>query len=282
MFHAGLILEGGGMRGVYTAGVLDAFLENEVEFSSVYGVSAGSCHACSYLSKQKTRAFRVNIDYLDDPDYMTVRSFLKTGNLFGVDLVYRRIPDVLYPFDHETFSRYEGDFYSVVTNVLTGEAEYLKVTDLKKEMWKIRASASLPMVSKTIGVHGRFYLDGGIADSIPIRRSIEDGNEKNVIVLTRDVHYRKEANRLYPLMKLRYPGKKAFLEQIRTRHLRYNETLDYIRELEEAGKVFVIRPESEVEVGRTEKNREKLTELYKRGLEDGKKSLEKMKEYLSE
>ena len=281
MVDAGLILEGGGMRGVYTAGVLDAFLDEDLIFSSVYGVSAGSCHACSYLSKQRGRAFQVNVDYLDDPEYMSVKSLLKTGDLFGVDLTYDRIPNVLYPFDHDTFMKYKGKFYSVVTNVETGEAEYKRVRDLRKQMWMIRASASLPLVSRTIGIHNKLYLDGGVSDSIPIRRSIEDGNEKNVIILTRDASYRKEPNKMYPLMKMRYPGKKAFLEQLKTRHLRYNETLDYIHSLEEIGKVFVIRPTEEVKVGRTEKNREKLTHLYDQGVKDAAIYMEGLKEYLA-
>ena len=142
MYNAGLILEGGGMRGVYTAGVLDAFLDAGIEFSSVYGVSAGSCHACSYLSKQRGRAFRVNVDYLDDPNYCGAKTFLKTGNIFGSEMLYEQIPDVLDPFDHQAFLNYPGKFYAVVTDVETGAARYLRVRDLRKQMWMIRSSIS--------------------------------------------------------------------------------------------------------------------------------------------
>ena len=234
MYNAGLILEGGGMRGVYTAGVLDAFLDAGIEFSSVYGVSAGSCHACSYLSKQRGRAFRVNVDYLDDPNYCGAKTFLKTGNVFGPEMLYEQIPDVLDPFDYQAFLNYPGKFYAVVTDVETGAARYL----------------------------------------------IEDGNEKNVVILTRDHGYRKAPNKLMPIMRLRYPKYKEFLHAMETRHVRYNETIDFLEEQEKEGKVFIIRPEAKVEVGRIEKDKAKLTVLYKQGLHDGEKAIEAMKEYL--
>ena len=261
MYNAGLILEGGGMRGVYTAGVLDAFLDAGIEFSSVYGVSAGSCHACSYLSKQRGRAFRVNVDYLDDPNYCGAKTFLKTGNVFGPEMLYEQIPDVLDPFDYQAFLNYPGKFYAVVTDVETGAARYLRVRDLRKQMWMIRSSSSLPLVSKTIVVKGHKLLDGGIADSIPIRKSIEDGNEKNVVILTRDHGYRKAPNKLMPIMRLRYPKYKEFLHAMETRHVRYNETIDFLEEQEKEEKVFIIRPEAKVEVGRIEKDKAKLTVL---------------------
>ena len=282
MYHAGLILEGGGMRGVYTAGVLDAFLEENIEFSSIYGVSAGSCHACSYMSKQKGRAYRVNVDYLDDPNYCGVKSYLKTGNVFGADMLYSQIPNVLDPFDYEEFEKYPGKFFAVLTNLETGEPEYIRVKDLKKQLWAVRASSSLPLVSKTLVVKGRHYLDGGIADSIPIRRSIEAGNEKNVVILTREDSYRKTPNELMPLMKLRYSHSKAFLEKAENRHIRYNETLDFLKKEEEEGRTFVIRPSEKVNVGRVEKNKDKLEHLYNIGLEDGRKSMEAMKKYLEQ
>lgn len=280
MYQAGLILEGGGMRGIYTAGVLDAFLDENIEFSSIYGVSAGSCHAGSFISKQRGRALRASIDYLDNPDYSSVRSFMTTGNFFGVDMLYSQIPNVYEPFDYETFRNYKGRFYAVVTDVDTGEARYLRVTDMEKQMWMIRASSSLPMISKTLVIKGHSYLDGGIADSIPIRRSISAGNVKNVVILTRDASYRKEPNGMMKLMKLRYPHSEAFVERVGDRHIRYNETLDFLAEEEKAGRVFVIRPHKKVEVGRLEKDKEKLMDLYEMGLYDGRESMEKMKEYL--
>ncbi len=281
MYQAGLILEGGGMRGIYTAGVLDAFMDENIEFSNIYGVSAGSCHASSYISKQKGRALRAAINYIDDPNYSSIKSLVTTGNFFGVDMLYSQIPNVYEPFDYETFKAFEGKFYAVVTDVDTGEAVYLRVRDLSKQMWMIRASSSLPLLSKTLVVRGHSYLDGGIADSIPVRRSIADGNHKNVVILTRDSGYRKEPNPAMKLMKLRYPRSKAFVERVGDRHIRYNETLDFLASEEKAGRVFIIRPAQKVEVGRLEKNKDKLLALYELGLQDGKDSMERMKEYLN-
>ena len=282
MYNAGLILEGGGMRGVYTAGVLDAFLDAKIEFSSVYGVSAGSCHACSFLSKQRGRAYRVNVDYLDDPRYCGWKTYLKTGNIFGAKMLYSQIPDVLDPYDYQEFLKYKGKFFAVVTDVDTGEARYLRISDLRKQMWMIRASSSLPLLSKTIVVKGHSFLDGGVADSIPIQRSIKDGNRKNIVILTRDAQYRKGPNQWMPLVKLRYPHKKEFQAAMKNRYIVYNETLDFLKKAEAEGSVFVIRPESKVEVGRVEKDREKLHALYQQGLHDGEKSIKAMKEYLTE
>ena len=224
----------------------------------------------------------MNVDYLDDPNYCGVKSYLKTGNVFGADMLYSQIPNVLDPFDYEEFEKYPGKFFAVLTNLETGEPEYIRVKDLKKQMWAVRASSSLPLVSKTLVVKGRHYLDGGIADSIPIRRSIEAGNEKNVVILTREDSYRKTPNELMPLMKLRYSHSKAFLEKAENRHIRYNETLDFLKKEEEEGRTFVIRPSEKVNVGRVEKNKDKLEHLYNIGLEDGRKSMEAMKKYLEQ
>ncbi|MCD8019871.1 MAG: patatin family protein [Clostridiales bacterium] len=280
MYQAGLILEGGGMRGVYTAGVLDAFLEEDIEFSSVYGVSAGSCHACSYLSKQKGRAYRVNVNYLDDPRYCSIRSYLKTGDMFGADMLYSKIPDVLDPYDHKTFEKYKGTFYAVLTDVDSGKAVYVPIKDLKRQIWAIRASSSLPLISRTVNVQGSIFQDGGVADSIPILKSIKDGNQKNVVILTREKGYKKGINALMPLMRLRYPSKKEFLHKSENRYIAHNKTVDFLEKEEKAGNVFLFRPEEKVEVGRLEKDRDKLDALYHIGLEDGRRSMDALKGYL--
>ena len=269
MENAGLILEGGGMRGVYTAGVLDFFLDQKLEFQEVYGVSAGSCHACSYLSKQRGRALAISVDFLKDPRYCGVRSLIKTGDLFGAKMCYDTIPNELNPYDYTAFDQYQGRFYAVMTDCRTGEACYHLMKDMHKDIWAVRASSSLPLVSRMIGIHGHLYLDGGIADSIPIRQSEKNGNEKNVVILTRDKGYRKgptQAMRLIRSLYRRYPNLVARLED---RHIRYNETLDYLEKGEREGRIFVIRPSRKVEVGRIEKNREKLIELYQEGYSDG-------------
>ena len=208
MYNAGLILEGGGMRGVYTAGVLDAFLDAGIEFSSVYGVSAGSCHACSYLSKQRGRAFRVNVDYLDDPNYCGAKTFLKTGNVFGPEMLYEQIPDVLDPFDHQAFLNYPGKFYAVVTDVETGAARYLRVRDLRKQMWMIRSSSSLPLVSKTIVVKGHKISQENENKSIY-------SSVMNYSIDSEDIE-RTNANSVYDLLGT-IPGVQRSGNQIRIR-----------------------------------------------------------------
>lgn len=282
MIDASLILEGGGMRGIYTAGVLDFFMDNEMLFSKVYGVSAGSCHAVSYLSGQKGRAFRISTEYLDDSRYCSVKSLLTTGDLFGVKMCYDLIPNELDPYDYDAFSRYKGDFYAVVTNCRNGCAEYLSVKDMRHDITAIRASSSLPLMSKMVKYHGQKYLDGGIADSIPIEKSIADGNLKNIVVLTREKGYRKKRTSATPVMALRYITRPNLVRATDTRHLRYNHALDTIETLEEQGKIIVIRPSEKPNVGRTEKNHEKLKALYEVGYNDAKAKYEEIMKYVNE
>lgn len=280
MIKAGLVVEGGGMRGVYTAGVLDFFMEKDLFFTNNYGVSAGACHLCSYLAKQYERAFRINVNYLDDKRYCSVKSLIKTGDLFGVEMLYDIIPNKLDLFDYDTYNKNEANFYSVITNINTGKPEYVKINDLKKDIIYIRASSSLPLLARNVKIGDNEYLDGGISDSIPIKKSIADGNKKNVVILTRDKTYRKEKNSLMPIMKLKYKKYPNLLNSIANRYIVYNETLDFIKELEKSDDVFVIRPKKPVTIGRTEKNREKLEALYKEGYNDAKDCYEDLLKYL--
>ncbi len=166
-----LVLEGGGMRGVYTAGVLDRLMEEKLEFDVCYGVSAGACHACSFLSRQHGRAFAVNVDYLDDSRYLSVKSWLKTGDLFGAQMLYDIIPNQLNLYDYDAFAKNPTKFFAVATDCLTGKAEYFPITDMHRDVIKVRASSSLPLLSRMVEIDGRPYLDGGLADSIPVARS---------------------------------------------------------------------------------------------------------------
>lgn len=280
MYNAGLILEGGGMRGVYTAGVLDFFLDKNIEFSSCYGVSAGSCHACSFLSKQKKRAFSVNVDYLKDKRYASLYSLATTGDYFGAKMAYETIPEKLNLYDYEEFNKYKGKFFAVVTNCETGKAEYFQIKDMKKDINVIRASSSLPLLSRMVNINGRKYLDGGMTDSIPVKKSIEDGNIKNVVILTRDKKYRKSRNKLIRLMKIKYKKYPALVEAMAVRHIKYNKTLDLIEEEKKAGRLYVIRPHRPVEIGRLEKNKDKLTALYEQGYKDGEKHYRRLIKFL--
>lgn len=246
MYQAGLVLEGGGMKGMYTAGVLDFFLDKGLDFSSVYGVSAGACHMCSYLSKQRGRALDVGIDYLDSKKYCSVESLLTTGDLFNVKTAYHLIPEYLNPYDYATFDRYEGRAYAVVTNIVTGKPEYLRIRDMKKDIDAIRASASLPLVSRNVKIGGKLYLDGGIADAVPIQKSILDGNRKNVVILTKEEGYVRKPTSHLELIKLRYLKYPKVYELMAKRHIAYNKMLEYLAKQQENGQAFVIRPRKRV------------------------------------
>lgn len=283
MYQAGLVLEGGGMKGVYTAGVLDLFLDKGLEFSSVYGVSAGACSMCSYIAKQRGRALDVNIDYLDSKRYCSVESMIFSGDLFNVNTCYNLIPNYLNPIDKETFAQYEGKAYSVVTNIATGRPEYLRVKDAVKDIDMVRASASLPLVSRTVYIKGKPYLDGGISDSIPLQKSIRDGNRKNVVVMTKEVGYRRKPtdSRQLALIKVRYAKYPKVAQLMMERHLTYNDCLDYIERLEQAGKIFVIRPQHESKVGRIERDKEKMKALYDQGYQEAEALYEDLIKYLN-
>lgn len=280
MIKAGLVVEGGGMRGVYSSGVLDFFIEKDLFFENNYGVSAGACHLCSYLAKQYKRAFRVNVDYLNDKRYCSVHSLLKTGNLFGAEMLYDIIPNELDLFDYDTYNKNESNFYVVITDINTGKPEYVKIGDLKKDIIYVRASSSLPLLAQNVKINDKEYLDGGISDSIPIKKSIADGNKKNVVILTRDSTYRKGKNSLMPIIKLKYKKYPNFVKSMADRYIVYNEILDFIKGLENNGDVFVIRPKKPVNIGRTEKNREKLEALYNDGYNDAKDCYEELLKYL--
>lgn len=283
MYQAGLVLEGGGMKGVYTAGVLDFFLDKEIEFSSVYGVSAGACNMCSYISKQKGRALDVNIDYLDSKRYCSVESMILSGDLFNVNTCYNLIPNYLNPIDSETFNSYEGKAYSVVTNLVTGRPEYLRMRDAVKDVDKVRASSSLPLVSRTVYIKGRPYLDGGLSDSIPIQKSICDGNRKNVIVMTKEVGYRRKQidSGQLALIKLRYAKYPKVAQIMAERHIMYNDCLDFIERKEKAGEVFVIRPQHPNDVRRIERDKARMKALYDQGYEEAESLYEDMMQYLN-
>lgn len=282
MYQAGLVLEGGGMKGVYTSGVLDFFLDKGIEFSSCYGVSAGACSLCSFLSKQRGRAYHVNVDYLDDKNYCSVYSLIKTGDLFGVDMCYHKIPDKLYPYDYEAYNKYQGTFYSVVTNIETGCPEYIPIKDMKRDIDAVRASASLPLVSRNVNYQGSLYLDGGISDAIPLRKSIQDGNAKNVVIMTKEIGYRRKPSTMASLIKLRYRKYPKVYELMKNRHNSYNETLDFIADEVRKGTAFLIQPRKSSNVGRIEKDQSKLKALYEEGYAQAKECYEDLIKFLED
>ncbi len=276
-----LVLEGGGLRGIYTAGVLDCFLEHNIHLRDVYAVSAGACHACSYLAGQKGRAYHTNVDYLHDKRYCSLTSLVTTGNLFGVEFLYHELPEKLYPIDNAAFCKTPSDFHTVVTNCVTGAPEYPQVRDLFRDIDFVRASSSLPGLSRFVMLNGVPYLDGGISDAIPLRRSQEDGHFKNVVVLTRDRSYRKGPSKSTALLKWKYRAYPALVERLEMRHLAYNAQLDFVHNAEKTGQAFLIAPSVPLQLGRMEKNREKLDSIYQLGKKDALERLDALREYLT-
>ena len=282
MIEAGLVVEGGGMRGVYTAGVLDYFMEKNLYFDDCYGVSAGACHISSYVSKQIGRSMKVTLDYINDKRYCSINSLIKTGDMFGVEMLYDLIPNKLELYDYDTFNKFKGNFYSVVTNCKTGKAEYIKIKDMKKDIIAVRASSSLPLLSRVVEINGEKYLDGGITDSIPIKKSIEDNHRKNVVILTRDKTYRKKKSSFSPIFKLKYRKYPNLVNAIENRYKMYNNTLDFIEEKVKTGEVFVIQPKEPVHISRVEKDKTKLKELYDKGYNDAKECYEDLIKFIKE
>ncbi|MDE6219883.1 MAG: patatin family protein [Lachnospiraceae bacterium] len=282
MIDCGLVLEGGGMKGMYTAGVLEYFMEKELYFKNCYGVSAGACHLCSYISKQRKRAYRVALDYLNDKNYCSMYSLVTTGDLFNADMCYNTIPNKLDPYDYKAAAKYEGNAYAVVTNIRTGEAEYMPLREMHRDTIAVRASASLPLVSRNVKIGNEYYLDGGIADAIPIRKAIADGNAKSVVILTKEVGYvRKQASpAMRNMVKLRYAKYPKVYGLVSDRYARYNETLQFLEEEKKAGRAFVIRPQRPNDIGRVEKDRKKLEALYQLGYNDAKKCYGELMEFL--
>lgn len=278
----GLVLEGGAMRGMFTAGVLDVMMENGIEFDGLAGVSAGAVFGCNYKSKQIGRTIRYNMKYCKDKRYCSIYSLLTTGDLYGKDFCYNKIPNELDVFDDETFDNNPMEFYVVCTDVTTGRPVYKKCDKCDDEYLEwFRASASMPIVSRIVEVGGYKLLDGGISDSIPLKYMESIGYDKNVVVLTQPKDYTKKKNKLLGLMKLvlnKYPG---VVKAMETRHDSYNETVKYICEKEDAGQILVIRPAEKLPVGRIEKSADNLKKAYDIGRETAKLRIDEIKRFLA-
>ncbi len=261
----GLVLEGGGMRGVFTSGVLDAFMKHDLTFPYVVAVSAGACNGMSYVSHQPRRARISNIDYLARYKYIGIRHLVTQGCIFDRDLLYDKFPNQYLPFDFDTFFNSEMEFEMVTTNCRTGLPMYLSERhDRQRALDIVRASSSLPYVSKIVDVDGEPMLDGGIVDSIPVERAIAKGFPRNVLVLTRNKGYRSTGHdhKTPHFVYRNYPRLRVALSH---RIEAYNAQLDMIDRMEAEGRVLCIRPERPMEVGRIEKDTAKLERLYEEG-----------------
>lgn len=271
----GLVLEGGGLRGVFTVGVLDAFLEGDFHADYVIGVSAGAANGVSYVSGQKGRGLRTNIDYLREPRYMGLRSLLLHGSLFGMDFIFGEIPEHLDPFDYDAFERNPCEFVTGALDARTGETVYYGKQDIRQGLAVLRATSSLPMLAKPVEYEGRLLLDGGTGDPIPVRRALADGCDRVIVVLTRERGYRKQPQSFraaYHAGLRRYP---AVVKLLDTRHTLYNETLDFVAGLECGGTAVVLAPPEAPQIRRVERDREKLLALYQQGVEAGRALLQR-------
>lgn len=277
----GLLLEGGAMRGLYTVGALDVLMKNDIKVDGIVGVSAGALFGLNYKSKQPGRALRYNLSYCKEKNYMGWYSFFTTGNIMNKAFCFDKLINELDPVDYDTFNKSEEKFWAVVTNMETGKPEYIKVDDLKdkNQMEVLRASGSMPFVSKPVEINGKKYLDGGTADSIPIDKMMEMGFDKIIVILTRPNGYRKEKEN-QSLAKIKYRKYPEFIKTIENRYLMYNEELDRIENLEKENKIFVIRPSRKVDIKRIEKNKDRIQEMYDLGINDTEKKINKLREYL--
>lgn len=282
MKKSGIVLEGGGTRGVFTSGVLDYFMEKDLYFPYVIGVSAGACNAVGYTAKQPYRTRKCMIDYLYSDSYISIKNLLLNKGLFDMELIFDTFPNNLIPFDYDTYFNSGVKCIITVTNCETGEAEYLEENEDRKRLMDIcKASSSLPFVSPVIEIDGKPYLDGGMADSVPVVKALKDGYKKPVIVLTRNKGYRKKEKEKdsVDISKLFYREYPKLNEAIFKRNARYNKTMDFIDYLEEKEYAFVIRPQIPA-IDRAEQNTDVLTDFYHHGYSVASECFDKLKDYL--
>lgn len=273
----GLVLEGGGMRGVFTVGVLDYLMDKEIHYPYAVGVSAGACNGLSYMSRQRGRAKYSNIDLLKEYKYIGLRHLFLKKSIMDMDLLFRIFPERILPYDYKTYFENENRFEMVTSNCLTGEAEYFEEKSDKDRVIDIcRASSSLPFVCPITYVDDVPMLDGGICDSIPVERAMSQGYEKNVIVLTRNKGFRKKEKEIKvpAFIYRKYP---AIREALQKRNMLYNKQLELVEQLEDKGDVFVIRPDKKIEVDRMERNTDRLLRLYEEGYQIAEKCFEPLK-----
>ena len=272
-----LVLEGGALRGIYTAGVLDVFLKEKIEVDTIIGVSMGAIMGTNYVSKQIGRGLRYNLKYCKDKNYMSIRNLIKTGDLVNYKFAYDTLPNELDKFDYNTYKKSKTKLFCTVTNLETGKAEYIELKDPKKEMDYLRAGASMPAVSTIVEIGNKKYLDGGVADSIPIDKAIDMHFDKIIVVQTRVKEYRKKKseNKLLQRPYKEYP---KFQKTISKRNENYNETIEKILKLEKEHKIFVIRPSRKVKIKRVEHNKKRIEEENAIRVEDCKAALKELKD----
>lgn len=282
--RSALVMEGGSMKGLFTCGIMDVLMENGITFDGAIGVSAGAAFGCNLKSRQIGRGIRYNKRFAGDKRYASFRSFLTTGDLFNVDFAYRRIPFELDPWDAKTFAENPMEFISVSTCVDDGQADYhVYTTGIGEDLQFLRASASVPVVSRTVEINGKGYLDGGVADPIPIRYMQQRGYDRIIVIPTKPYGYRREDESLLVrmAMNIRYHRNKGFLEAFRNMKDVYNDTNDYIQMIEDAKEILVLRPTETLTLPGIPKDPEDLERVYQMGRKVATERLEEVRRYLS-
>ena len=279
--HANLVLEGGAMRGQFTAGVLDFFMDQKFFCEYVVGVSAGALCGGNYVAGAPGRSSLINVKYAADNRYLSMQSFVRTGNAYGREFAFHEIPDVLDPFDYEAFRRSPIRFEAVSTNLETGEADYHEMHDYHDDLPYLIASSSMPLVSQIVEADGKLLLDGGTSDSVPLLHSMLTGASKHIVVLTQAAGYKKKPNKLMALMRQRYADYPYYLDRLQYRHYEYNRLYRWIEREQAAGRIFVIRPPEPVTVSSMEHDTDKLLALYEQGLAAAAQAWPKLQEYLA-
>ncbi|MBE6840635.1 MAG: patatin family protein [Ruminococcus sp.] len=277
----GLVLEGGAMRGIFTAGVTDIMMENGIDFDGVIGVSAGAAFGCNYKSKQNGRAIRYNLKFCNDKRFCSVQSLIKTGDMFGAEFCYHELPSKHDIFDTKTFEENPQKFYVVCTDVITGKPVYKRLDKAEyNDLEWIRASASMPLASRIVEIDGYKLLDGGVSDSIPLAYFQKIGYEKCVVILTQPKGYIKTPSKSIYAAKLMLRKYPELIKTLENRPEVYNKQVKYIRNEEKKGNVFVIAPEEKLPVNRVEHDADKLRAVYEIGRKIGKKRLNDLKAFL--
>ena len=274
-----LVLEGGAMRGVYTAAVLDVLMDEGIKVDAIYATSAGVLFGVNYLSGQRGRAIRYNKRFSRDKRYMGIHSLVTSGNIINKDFAFYEVPFTLDVFDDETYKRSEVKMVATVTNVHTGGVEYMEIESVLEQMEVLRAASAMPFVSQMVELDGQLYLDGGLSDSIPLKKCQEDGYERIIVVETRPKGYRK--SKVSPLpAKLYYSKYPNLVDTINNRYVGYNSILEEIEELDAKGEIVLVRPSKELHLGRIESNPDRLQEMYDLGIGDAKSLLSRIKEFI--
>ncbi|MBN2694235.1 patatin family protein [bacterium] len=275
-----LVLEGGGFRGLYGAAPLDYFVEKGIEFPYIIGVSMGACNAANYISKQPGRSLNIPYSFINDERYMSYKRLFTKGELFGMDFIYNEIPNRVIPWDFEEVKKSTKKFIIVTTNCETGEPFYIDDFNKYNILDSIKASTSLPVISKIVDLNGVKLLDGGVTDSIPFKKAFSDGYKKVVIILTQPKGYQKKASSIIKIAKLFYRKYPKLVEAIQKRHEHYNQTIQEIETLEKEGRAFVIRPETVLPLKRIERDREKLKTVFDIGYNQIDKYISELMDFL--